>query len=193
MPMANPPIAGHHIQWIFSRWKASSAAYTDSVSRADRAPARRPTMAHPSSPFGPMNNGWTGTGNSGPNPKIYLRTTAAIALANATGIRLRGFHLNSPIKRSNASATNAQATPITVANKEMGTTRHVVVKSPNSSLRSGRLMTGALFRNSVSLSLPTIALAPLRLLIQRALVHRRALRLRRRSASIAFRRGIDFR
>ena len=53
-----------------------------------------------------MNNGWTGTGNNGPNPKIYLRTTAAIALANATGIRLRGFHS----KRSNSTANSTAAT-----------------------------------------------------------------------------------
>src|SRR5580700_4753513 len=88
------------------RSKESSAAYTDIVNRADKAPAKTPTRTHPSSPFTPMKRGCSGTGNNGPNPKRYRRRTAATALANATGIRLRGFHSN----KSSSTASKTDAT-----------------------------------------------------------------------------------
>ncbi len=53
-----------------------------------------------------MNSGCSGTGNNGPNPSRYRRHTAAIALAIATGIKLRGFHSNN----SNSTASNTEAT-----------------------------------------------------------------------------------
>src|SRR5262245_10589664 len=50
--------------------------------------------------------GCWGTGNSGPAPSSDRRRTAAVALARATGIKLRGFH-----SKSNSSvASNAAAT-----------------------------------------------------------------------------------
>ena len=52
-----------------------------------------------------MNVGWTGTGKIGPRPRMWRRTAAAVTLASATGMRLRGFHSNS--SSSTASITEA--------------------------------------------------------------------------------------
>src|SRR5207247_6917396 len=75
------------------------------VSTVDRMPASSPARAQNKSPFGDTAAGWTGTGNKGPRPKSCLRITAAVALARATGIKLRGFHSN----RSNSAPTIAAA------------------------------------------------------------------------------------
>jgi hypothetical protein len=56
-----------------------------------------------------MNKGCTGTGNKGPNPRIYLRTTAAMALASPTGIKLRGFHSKSNNSTANSTAATGAA------------------------------------------------------------------------------------
>src|ERR1700689_2895524 len=81
----------------------SSAAYTAPVSNADSAPASRPQTTQPSNPSGPINTGCDGTENNGPALRMYRRAAPAVALARATGIRLRGFHSNS--SNSTASRT----------------------------------------------------------------------------------------
>ena len=53
-----------------------------------------------------MNSGCCGTGNNGPNPRRYRRRTAAVALASATGTKLRGFHSNN----SSSTASRTEAT-----------------------------------------------------------------------------------
>ena len=53
-----------------------------------------------------MNTLCGGVGNSGPRPMMYRRTAPAVALAKATGTRLRGFHSNS--SSSTASSTAAR-------------------------------------------------------------------------------------
>src|SRR5947207_5021416 len=99
-------MAGHHIQCIGSFWKLSSDQYTKYVSSAESPPARTPAIAQNSSPSGETTAGCAGTGNSGPMPIRYLRITAAVALASATGTRLRGFHS----KSNNSAASIAAAT-----------------------------------------------------------------------------------
>jgi len=54
----------------------------------------------------PMNSGCGGVGKIGPMPMMERRATAAVALASATGIRLRGFHSNS----SSSTASRTEAT-----------------------------------------------------------------------------------
>ena len=79
------------------------------VSSADSAPAqRRPTMTQPSRPAAPTNAGWCSvTGKSGPAPRgSGRRSIAAVALASATGMTLRGFHS----KRSSSTASSTAAT-----------------------------------------------------------------------------------
>ena len=60
----------------------------------------------PANPPGPMKMGCAGTGNSGPRPMMYRRADAAVALASATGMKLRGFHSNN----SNSTASRTAAT-----------------------------------------------------------------------------------
>src|ERR1700679_3937011 len=88
---------------------ASSAAYTAPVSNAESAPASRPQTTQPSNPIGPMNTGWDGTGNNGPTPRMYRRAAPAVALARATGTRLRGFHSNSSSSTANNTAAMGEA------------------------------------------------------------------------------------
>ena len=63
----------------------------------------------PPKPTGPMNAGWGGVGNSGPMPMMYRRVAAAAPLANATGIRLRGFHSNSSNSTERSTAARGEA------------------------------------------------------------------------------------
>src|SRR5580704_12158966 len=60
------------------------------------------------------------------------------------------------MRRRSANATKAQITPIPVDNREIGMSRHVVVKSPNSSLRCFLLITVSLSCNCVLRSFLTI-------------------------------------
>src|SRR5207247_4120546 len=69
-------------------------------------PASSPARAQNNNPLGDTAAGWIGTWNKGPRPKRCLRITAAVALARATGIKLRGFHSN----RSNSAPSIAAAT-----------------------------------------------------------------------------------
>ncbi len=72
----------------------------------DNPPASRPTTTHAASPSAPMNNGWcAGTGKIGPSPRRWRRSAAAVTLASATGITLRGF--SSKSSSSTASMTEA--------------------------------------------------------------------------------------
>jgi len=48
--------------------------------------------------------GWGGVGNSAPPPSKYGRTTAAVPLANATGMTLRGRHSNSSSSTARSAA-----------------------------------------------------------------------------------------
>src|ERR1700722_14538028 len=88
---------------------ASSAAYTAPVSKAESAPASSPQTTQPSNPQGPINTGWAGTGNSGPTPRMYRRAAPAVALANATGTRLRGFHSNNISSTARRTAAMGEA------------------------------------------------------------------------------------
>src|SRR5262249_32926177 len=83
----------------------SSDQYTRFVSSAERTPASNPAIAQKTNPSGETFAGCGGTGNKGPSPKTYLRRTAAVELASATGIKLRGFHS----KSSNSAASMAAA------------------------------------------------------------------------------------
>src|SRR5206468_11252512 len=69
-------------------------------------PASSPARAQNNNPLGDTAGGWIGTWNKGPRPKRCLRITAVVALARATGIKLRGFHSN----RSNSAPSIAAAT-----------------------------------------------------------------------------------
>ena len=46
------------------------------------------------------------TANSGPRPRMWRRIAAAVTLASATGMTLRGFHS----KSSNSTASTTDAT-----------------------------------------------------------------------------------
>ena len=50
-----------------------------------------------------------GTGNSGPSPMRYRRMAAGVALASATGIRLRGFHSKSSSSTARRTAASGAA------------------------------------------------------------------------------------
>ena len=56
-----------------------------------------------------MKIGCGGTGKSGPRPIRYRRAAAAVALASATGIMLRGFHSKSSSSTASSTAASGVA------------------------------------------------------------------------------------
>src|SRR5438046_2585819 len=96
---------GHHIQWIGGLRNRSSEAYTSQVRNSDPNPATIP------SPSAANSSGHAGsacgvTGKSGLLPSSGTRNAPATAAAQATGIKLRGFHS----KSSSSTASRAAAT-----------------------------------------------------------------------------------
>ncbi len=104
-----PPSAGHHIQWTGKRSNQSSKAYImrlmPAAMRPTTAPSNRDSIANGIRSTLPI----LGMGKSGPGPIRNPRRIAAVALAMATGTRLRGRNSKSRSSTARRSAANGVA------------------------------------------------------------------------------------
>ena len=91
IPTPTPPMAGHHIQCKGSRSNMSSKPYIMRLMPAANRPMTAPVLSKPAAIGIRSTPPMVGIGKRGPGPRRYPRRIAAVALAIATGTRLRGL------------------------------------------------------------------------------------------------------